>query len=135
MKDPQPLVCKSEDSIYHLCQRHRLPFFHVGRGGGRHALLGENQSVAHLCLALRVPMDCTHQTPLSLGFSRQGYWNRFPFPTPGDLPNPGIEPTSCALAGRFFTTGPPTSYKRRCQYRNLSSSYLMFPKDTLCAED
>ena len=34
MKDPQPLVCKSEDGVYHLCQRHRLPFFHVGRGGG-----------------------------------------------------------------------------------------------------
>ena len=46
------------------------------------------------------------QAPLSMGFSRQEYWSRLPFPSPGDLPNPGIEPTSLALAGGFFTTGP-----------------------------
>ena len=46
--------------------------------------------------------------PLSLGFSRQGYWSGLPCPPPGDLPNPGIEPTSLtspALAVGFFTTG------------------------------
>ena len=45
-----------------------------------------------------------------MGFPRQEYWRRLPFPTPGDLPNPGIEPTSLvspALAGRAFTTVPP----------------------------
>ena len=44
------------------------------------------------------------QVPLSIGFSRQEHWNGLPFPTPGDLPNPGIEPTSLmssALAGGF----------------------------------
>ena len=48
-----------------------------------------------------------HQTPLSMGFSRQEYWSGLPFPSPGDLPNPGIEPTSLtspALVGGFFTT-------------------------------
>jgi len=40
-------------------------------------------------------------------FSRQEYWSGLPFPTPGDLPDPGIEPTSPALAGGFFTTKPP----------------------------
>ena len=40
-------------------------------------------------------------------FSRQDYWIRLPFPTPGDLPNTGIEPASPALAGRFFPTEPP----------------------------
>ena len=45
-----------------------------------------------------------HQAPLSMGFSRQEYWSRLPFPSPGDLPNPGIKPTFLALAGRFFTT-------------------------------
>ena len=47
------------------------------------------------------------QAPLSMGFSRQEYWSGLPFPSPGDLPDPGIEPTSLAspaLAGRFFTT-------------------------------
>ena len=48
------------------------------------------------------------QAPLSMGFSRQKNWNGLPFPPPGDLPDPGIEPaslTSLALASRFFTTG------------------------------
>ena len=47
------------------------------------------------------------QAPLSMGFSREEYWNGLPFPTPGDLPDPGIKPTSLAspaLAGGFFTT-------------------------------
>ena len=47
------------------------------------------------------------QAPLSMGFSRQEYWGGLPFPTSGDLPDPGIEPASPALEGRFFTTEPP----------------------------
>ena len=46
------------------------------------------------------------QAPLSMGFSRQEYWSGLPFPPPGDLPDPGIEPVSLkspVLAGRFFT--------------------------------
>ena len=46
------------------------------------------------------------QAPLSMGLSRQEYWSGLPFPPPGDLPNPGIKPTSFAcpaLAGGFFT--------------------------------
>ena len=49
----------------------------------------------------------THQTPLSMGFSRQEYWSGSPFPTPRDLPNSGIEPVSLAspaLAGRLFNS-------------------------------
>ena len=42
-----------------------------------------------------------------MGFSRQEYWSGLPFPSPGDLPDPGIKPASPALAGRFFTTEPP----------------------------
>ena len=48
-----------------------------------------------------------HQAPLSLGFFGQQYWSGLPFPTPGDLPNPGIKPVYPALAGEFFTTEPP----------------------------
>ena len=51
-----------------------------------------------------------HQAPLPLWLSRQNYWRGLPFPTPGDLPDPGIEPVSLAspaLPGRFFTTVPP----------------------------
>ena len=48
-----------------------------------------------------------HQVPLSMGFSRQEHWSGLPFPSPGDLLHPGIEPaslTSPSLAGGFFTT-------------------------------
>ena len=48
-----------------------------------------------------------HQAPLSMGFPRQEYWSGLPSPPPGDLPNPGIEPTSLmspALVDGFFTT-------------------------------
>ena len=45
--------------------------------------------------------------PLSMGFPREEYWSRLPFPSPGDLSNPGIEPTSPPLAGGFFTAEPP----------------------------
>ena len=47
-----------------------------------------------------------HQVPLCMEFSRQEYWRGLPFPSPGDLPNQGIEPMSSALASGFFTTGP-----------------------------
>ena len=53
------------------------------------------------------PLDCNHQVPLSMGFSRKEYWSGLSFPFPGDLPHPGIElksPVSPALAGRFFIT-------------------------------
>ena len=42
-------------------------------------------------------MDCCPLTPLSMGFSRQGYWSGLPFPPPGDLSDPGIKPRSPAL--------------------------------------
>ena len=47
------------------------------------------------------------QAPLSMGFSRQEYWSGLPFLLPGDLPHPGIKPTSPALADGFFTPEPP----------------------------
>ena len=54
-----------------------------------------------------IPWTVAHQTPLPMGFPRQEYWSGLPFPSPGDLPNPGIKPTSPALASRFFTTEQP----------------------------
>ena len=46
--------------------------------------------VAKLCLTLETPWTGAHQAPLSLEFSRQEYWIGLPFPTPGDLPDPGM---------------------------------------------
>ena len=48
------------------------------------------------------PWTVAHQAPLPLRFPRQEYWSRLPFPSPGDLLDPRIEPTSPALAGGFF---------------------------------
>ena len=47
------------------------------------------------------------QAPLSMGFSRQEYWSGLPFPSPGDLPNPGIEPGSPALPADALFSEPP----------------------------
>ena len=58
-------------------------------------------------LTLCEPMDCGPLGSPSMGFSMQEYWSQFPFPSPGDLLNPGIKPTSPAMAGGFFTTEPP----------------------------
>ena len=52
--------------------------------------------VAKLCLTLCDPWTASHRTPLSMRFSRQGYWSGLPFPSPGYLPNSGIKPTSLA---------------------------------------
>ena len=53
------------------------------------------------------PWTIAHQTPLSMGFSRQEYWSGLPFPSPGDLPNPGIEPGSPALQADALSSEPP----------------------------
>ena len=55
------------------------------------------------------PWTVAYQAPPSMGFSRQECWSGLPFPSPGDLPYPGIEPefpAAPALAGGFFTTEP-----------------------------
>ena len=58
---------------------------------------------AQSCPALCDPMNCTRQVRLSMGFPRQEYWSGLPFPSPEDLPDAGITPSSPALAGGFFT--------------------------------
>ena len=53
------------------------------------------------------PWTVAHQAPPSMGFSRQDYWSGLPFPSPGDLPNPGTEPRSPALQADTLTSEPP----------------------------
>ena len=67
-----------------------------------------------LCLTLCDPVDCRPPGSLSMGFSKQGYWSGLPSSAAGDLPDPGIEPTSLmspALAGRFLTTNAAIAAK------------------------
>ena len=67
------------------------------------------------------------QAPLSMGFPRQEYWSGLPFPLLGSLSNPGIEPVSPAVEGRFFTTelpgkstGPYTRFQQNAEISSIS---------------
>ena len=82
------------------------------RGGGAHSMWGISSlySVPQSCLTLVTLWTVAYQAPLSMGLLWKEYWRRLPFPPPGDLPNPGTEPTTLvvpALAGGFFITEPP----------------------------
>ena len=68
----------------------------------------EHAQLLQSCWTLCDLWTIASQAPLSTGFSRQEYWSGLPYLPPGDLPDPGIEPTSLvspALAGRYFTSG------------------------------
>ena len=67
------------------------------------------------------------QAPLSMGSSRQEYWSGLPCPPPGNLPNPGIEPASPALAGGRFTTEPPGKPPVPRSWHSLSSAHKGTP--------
>ena len=56
---------------------------------------------------IATPQTVAHQAPLSMGFSRQEYWSGVPLPSPGDLPDPGIEPRSPSLQADTLTSEPP----------------------------
>ena len=60
--------------------------------------------VAKSCPTLVTPWTVARQAPLSLGFSRREYWSGLPFPSPEDLPHPGIEPRSPALPAGSLPT-------------------------------
>ena len=64
---------------------------------------GEGE-VTQLCLTLCNPVDCSLPGFSSIGFSRQEYWSCLPFPSPGDLPDPGIDPGSPALEADALTS-------------------------------
>ena len=69
------------------------------------------------------PWTAVCQSPLSIGFPRQEYWSGLPFPSPGNLPDPGIKPVSSSLQEDFFTTEPlgkPTHSRLAIQYLFLS---------------
>ena len=82
--------------------------------------------ITELCLTLCNPMNC--QASLSMGFFRKEYWSRLPFPYPGDLPNPGIEPGSPASQADSLPTelqGSPI--ENRPHPRNVPRCYAAFP--------
>ena len=79
----------------------------VSRGGNKKIFLEVLVVlVAKSHLTLGTPWTVAHQVPLSMGFSKQEYWSQLPFPSPGDLPSPGIEPASHALQADSLLTEP-----------------------------
>ena len=82
---------------------------------GKTSLLGKSKSglVAKSCLTLVTPWAVASQAPLSIGFSRQEHWSGLPFPSPGDLPDPGIKPRSPALQAYSLLTEPPGKPRKR----------------------
>ena len=65
---------------------------------------GGSDLVTKSCLTLATLWIVAHQAPLSMGFSRQEYWSGLPFPSPGNLPYPGIEPGSPVLQADSLLT-------------------------------
>ena len=114
-------VCSS---MHYLCEKHHKPIpAHALRptvsaedwvlrsvAQSCLTLRDPTDSVAQSCLTPRDPTDCTPQAPLSMGSSRQEGWSGLPGPPPGDLPGPGVEPTSLgpsALLAGSSPTEPP----------------------------
>ena len=72
--------------------------------------------VTKLCPTLGIPCTIARQTSLSMGFSRREYWSGLPFPSPGDPPNPGIEPGSPALQADSLLTELPGKPDYICMF-------------------
>ena len=86
------------------------------------------------CVRLfEAPGTVAHQASLCMEFSKQEYWSGLPFPSQGDLPDPGIEPGFSALAGGFFTTS--TTWEAQGGKLWFSANLLMrttkFPSSNL----
>ena len=72
-----------------------------------HCLIFSSVQLLSRARLFATPWTVAHQAPLSMGFSRQEYWSGLPFPSPGDLPDPGAGPRSPALQADALTSEPP----------------------------
>ena len=108
--------CGEKGTFLHCWWEHKLvqPLFLENsveiplKTGNRTAILSELnwvKSLSHVWL-FATPWTVGHQAPPSVGFSRQEYWSGLPFPSPGDLPDPGIELRSPALQADTLTSEP-----------------------------
>ena len=86
------------------------------------------------------PWTVAHQAPPSMGFSRQEYGSGLPFPSPADLPNPGIEPRSPALQADTLTSEPPglpifTWARTNCSHFTRASLLAQLVKNLLAMQE
>ena len=96
----------------------------------------KSESVSHSVMShsLRPQSTVVCQTPLSMEFSRQESWSGQPFPSPGNLPDPGVKPASlmsCALAGRFFTSS--TTWEAPQVHKTTLCPSTCFSSPALCS--
>ena len=78
------------------------------------------KSLSHVQLFV-TPWTVTYQDPLSMGFSRQEYWSGLPFPSPGDLPDPGIKPRPPTLWADTLPSEPPGMQQKQSSKREVHS--------------
>ena len=81
---------------------------------------------------LATPWTTAHQAPPFMGLSRQEYWSGLPFPSPGDLPDPGIEPGAPALEADTLPSEPPGKSSIMCVY-TVSAEKAMAPHSSTLA--
>ena len=96
----------SHKTFVKYCQSHPLT-----QGFSHYRVQVKVKSLSRVRL-FATPRTVTYQVPPSMGFSRQEYWSGLPFPSPGDLPDPGIEPGSPALQADALTSEPPGKPQR-----------------------
>ena len=80
--------------------------------------------VAQSCPTLCDPWTLAHQAPPSMGFSRQEYWSGLPFPSPGDLSDPGIEPRSPTLQADALSSASPGKHSKNRRVSKLLPDHL-----------
>ena len=80
------------------------------------------KSLSHVQL-FATPWTVAHQAPLSMVFPRQEYWKGLPFLSPGDLPNPGIEPRSATLQADALTSAPPGKFRCFVVYNSFATPW------------
>ena len=83
--------------------------------------------MAQLCPTLATPWTVVHQAPLFMEFSRREHWSGLPSPSPGDLPNPGIEPGSSALQADSL----PTELQGKCIYMCLYKGIFCYVNEVI----
>ena len=100
---PAPsLLCPVSHAVYFVCFHN--PGYESSRAQQGKWVVGSLATKSHPTLVN--PWTVAHEVPLSMGFSRQEYWSALPFPPPGNLPDPGIEPRSPALQADSLPTEP-----------------------------
>ena len=77
------------------------------------------------------PWTVAYQASLSMGLSQQGYWSGLPFPSPGDLPNPGTEPGSPTLQADALFSEPPAIFRGSCRTLSVRHHVLRLKNSKL----